>query len=52
MGQSFPKGTSNIKSALTAKDAGDRSILLVGCMISGTASSGELKENILSKNKI
>jgi hypothetical protein len=38
MGQSFPKGTSNIRSALTAKDAGDRSILLVGCMISGTAS--------------
>lgn len=51
MGQSFPRGTSNIRSALTAKDAGDRSILLVGCMISGTASSGELKEGILSKKE-
>lgn len=51
MGQSFPSVTSNIKSALTAKDAGERSILLIGCMISGTASSGELKEGILSKKE-
>lgn len=51
MGQSFPKGTSIIKSALTAKDAGERSILIVGCMTSGTASSGELKESIISKKE-
>lgn len=49
MGSSFPYITSNINSALTAQDAGERSILLVGCMISGTASSGELKEGIISK---
>lgn len=51
MAESFPRITSNIKSALTAKDAGERSILLVGCMISGTASSGELKEGIFSKKE-
>ncbi len=51
MGSSFPNITSNIKSALTAKDAGERSILLVGCMTSGTASSGELKEGIISKKE-
>lgn len=49
MGSSFPNVSSSINSALTPKNAGDRSILLVGCMISGTASSGELKDNILSK---
>lgn len=49
MGASFPNVTSNINSALTAQDAGERSILLVGCMISGTASSGQLIENIVSK---
>ena len=51
MGASFPNITSNIKSALTAKNAGERSILLVGCMISGTASSGQLKEGIISKKE-
>lgn len=49
MGASFPNVTSNINSALTAQDAGERSILLVGCMISGTASSGALIEGIVSK---
>lgn len=49
MGASFPNVTSNINSALTAQDAGERSILLVGCMISGTASSGQLIEGIVSK---
>lgn len=51
MGASFPNITSNIKSAQTAKNAGERSILLVGCMISGTASSGQLKEGIISKKE-
>ena len=51
MGASFPNITSNINSALTAKNAGERSILLVGCMISGTASSGQLKEGIVSKKE-
>jgi phage tail sheath gpL-like len=51
MGASFPNITSNINSALTAKNAGERSILLVGCMISGTASSGQLKEGIISKKE-
>ncbi len=49
MGASFPNVTSNINSALTAQDAGERSILLTGCMISGTASSGQLIEGIISK---
>jgi phage tail sheath gpL-like len=49
MGSSFPNVSSNINSALTAKSAGVRSILLVGQMTSGTASSGELKEDIISK---
>jgi phage tail sheath gpL-like len=49
MAASFPNVTSNIKSALTAQDAGERSILLTGCMISGTASSGQLIEGIISK---
>ena len=49
MGSSFPNVSSSINSALTAKNAGERSILLIGCMISGTASTGQLKDNILSK---
>jgi phage tail sheath gpL-like len=49
MGASFPYVTANIKSALTAQGAGERSILLVGCMTSGTATSGQLKEGIISK---
>jgi phage tail sheath gpL-like len=49
MGASFPNVTSNINSALTAQDAGQRSILLTGCMISGTATSGQLIEGIISK---
>lgn len=49
MGASFPNVTSNINSALTAQNAGERSILLTGCMISGTASSGQLIEGIVSK---
>lgn len=49
MGASFPNVTSNINSALTAQDAGQRSILLTGCMISGTATSGQLIEGIVSK---
>lgn len=51
MGSSFPNVSSVIKSALTAKNAGERSILLVGCMISGTASSGQLKDGIVSKKE-
>ena len=49
MGASFPNVTANINSALTAQNAGERSILLTGCMISGTASSGQLIEGIVSK---
>jgi phage tail sheath gpL-like len=49
MGSSFPNITSNINSALTPKSAGVRSILLIGSMTSGSASSGQLKENIISK---
>lgn len=51
MGASFPYITANIQSALTAQNAGERSILLVGCMTSGTATSGQLKEGIISKSE-
>ena len=34
MGASFPYVTANIKSALTAQGAGERSILLVGILSS------------------
>lgn len=49
MAQSFPVITANINSALTPQTPGERSILLTGCMISGTASSGALVEDLLSE---
>lgn len=49
MPASFPSVTANINSAQTPQTPGERHILLVGCMISGTASSGELIEDLLSE---
>ncbi len=46
MGQSFPRVTANINSALNPEALGERSILITGCMISGTASSGALVEDL------
>jgi len=48
MGQSFPNVTANINSALTPQVPDERSILLTGCMISGTASTGVLVEDLLT----
>lgn len=49
MGSSFPNVSSSINSALTPKNAGERSILLIGGMATGSALTGELKDNIISK---
>lgn len=46
MANSFPYITANLLSAQTAQGVDERSILLVGCMISGTASSGALVEDL------
>lgn len=46
MGQSFPSVTANINSALIPQTPAGREILLTGCMISGTASSGALVEDL------
>ena len=49
MGDSFPSVTANLLSAQTAKTVDERSILLIGCMVSGTASSGDLVEDLNTK---
>lgn len=49
MAASFPYTTTNIKSAQTPQTSGERSILLTGQMLSGTAASGQLINNILSE---
>ena len=49
MAASFPYVTANINSALTPESVGARSILLVGQMVSGTASSGALVEDLISE---
>lgn len=49
MAASFPYVTANINSALTPESVGTRSILLVGQMVSGTASSGALVEDLISE---
>lgn len=49
MAASFPYITANIKSAQTPQTAGERSILLTGQMLSGTATAGQLVDNILSE---
>jgi len=48
MGSSFPYMTANLNSAQTAATVGDRKILLIGQMVSGTATSGALNEGLLS----
>lgn len=49
MAASFPYVTANINSALTSQAVAERSILLVGHMVSGTASSGALVEDLISE---
>ena len=49
MAASFPYVTANINSALTPQGVAERSILLVGQMVSGTASSGALVEDFISE---
>ena len=48
MGSSFPYMTANLNSAQTAATVGDRKVLLIGQMVSGTATSGALNEGLLS----
>lgn len=48
MAASFPYITANLNSAQTAASVGDRKILLIGQMVSGTATSGALNEGLLS----
>jgi len=48
MAASFPNVTTNILSAKTPQTPDARSILIVGGMVSGTASSGALVDNLLS----
>lgn len=49
MAASFPNVTANILSAETAQTNDERSILITGCMISGTASTGALVENLTTE---
>lgn len=46
MSASLPNVTANLLSANTAQTPGERSILLIGCMTSGTATSGALVEDL------
>lgn len=46
MGHSFPYVTSNLNSAVTSLSNEERSILIIGAMVSGTASSGALVEDL------
>lgn len=46
MARSFPYVTANINSAVTAITPDERSILLIGQMVSGTATSGALVEDL------
>lgn len=48
MGNSFPNTTANINSAITAQTPGERSILIIAGMVAGTATSGELVEDLNS----
>lgn len=50
MATSFPEITLNINSAQNAQNPGARHILVCGSMISGSASSGELIEDLLSES--
>lgn len=51
MTTTFPRVTANILSANIPQGVDARSILLVGQMVSGTATSGELKEGIISETE-
>ena len=48
MAASYPNVTANLNSAQTAATVGDRKILLIGQMVSGTATSGALNQGLLS----
>lgn len=49
MPATFPRVTANILSAQTPQSVDARSILIVGQMVSGTASSGQLIEGLISE---
>jgi phage tail sheath gpL-like len=49
MAQSFPSVTANINSSLNPQTPSGRSILLTGAMVSGTATSGALIEDLTSE---
>lgn len=49
MGDNFPNVTANINSALTPQTPDERSILIIGSMVAGTATSGALIEDLNSK---
>lgn len=48
MAASFPRVTANLNTAQTARTPDERRILVVGGMVSGTATSGELVQDFLS----
>ena len=48
MSNSFPYVTANINSAITAQTPDERSILIIGGMVAGTAASGDLVEDLNS----
>lgn len=45
----FPTTTGNILSSKSTSSVNERSILLIASMVSGTATSGELVENLISE---
>jgi phage tail sheath gpL-like len=51
MANALPSVTANILSAQTAQTPGERSILVVGQMVSGTATSGDLVEGLISESQ-
>lgn len=50
MANSFPRATVNLNSAQTAQTPDEHRILLIGQMVSGTATSGGLEQDLLSKS--
>jgi phage tail sheath gpL-like len=51
MANAKPVVTANILSAATAQTPDERSILIVGQMVSGTATSGNLVEDLISESQ-
>lgn len=52
MANALPRVTANILSAQVPTTPDERSILLIGQMVSGTATSGDLVEDIISESQL